>query len=375
MKPGDPSVISEWLARSQRAPLTVIAEFSDFYEHPPCRYEDEATSTLADNYDDEVCPRHRAALSLDRLLPHRSRIRDLSILLHSSDPYWDEEDHEGGEPTLLSHHFFMKPLPNLQRLDFRAAHVEQTRYMIPIPESLFGGYLPRLKDLKYLGAARGLAGTVKGLTSCEIGSWSESAGPAIIYPDELQVFLNTNKTLKSLTINECEYMADGSWEPGATPMIDLEFLKIVCFFGSEFEKIISFIHAPQLKDLDTVHVSLPSTIQVVATSSSGHTFQFIRFNEDNSNFNPLRYLEAVITTLRLDREITTMKAADEEALHELFRSLDTVQVLEFHGTVAEYVQDALSAPGVFPGLKIIRVAVSRDDCREALQSLAIASRR
>ena len=48
MKPGNPSLISEWLARSQKVPLTIIAEFSDAYEHPPCRYKDSTTMALAD---------------------------------------------------------------------------------------------------------------------------------------------------------------------------------------------------------------------------------------------------------------------------------------------------------------------------------------
>ena len=149
-----------------------------------------------------MCPRHEAILSLNRLLPHRSRIRDFSILLHSSDPYWgdDEGDHVG-EPTLLYHRFFRQSLPNLQRLDFCAVHVEQTRYMIPILDSLFANNLPRLTELWYLGVARGLITTVKNLISCEISCWLDSAGPAILYPDKLQVFFENNKTIKSLTVN------------------------------------------------------------------------------------------------------------------------------------------------------------------------------
>ena len=38
MKPGNPSFISEWLARSQEVPLTVIAEFADPYSHIVCSY-------------------------------------------------------------------------------------------------------------------------------------------------------------------------------------------------------------------------------------------------------------------------------------------------------------------------------------------------
>jgi len=138
VKPGNPSVISEWLARSQNVPLIVIAEFTDVYEHPPCRYLDTATTTLANSDDLGVCSRHEAALSLDRLVPHRSRISDLEILVRLSDPDWEDEDRDD-EPTLLNHHFFKEALPNLQRLDLRAAHVEEGRYVIPIPDSVFAG--------------------------------------------------------------------------------------------------------------------------------------------------------------------------------------------------------------------------------------------
>ena len=45
MKPGNPSIISEWLVRSQNAPLTIDAEFTDAYEHPPCLYHESSTQT------------------------------------------------------------------------------------------------------------------------------------------------------------------------------------------------------------------------------------------------------------------------------------------------------------------------------------------
>ena len=175
---------------------------------------------------------HKAILALDELLPHRSRICDLSIVLYSSDPDWVDEDDRGqhGELTLLHHHFFRKALPNLQHLKFRAAHTESSRYMIPTPGSLFAAGLPRLKELKYVGASGGLLETAKNLDSCEIGSWSEAAGPAIFYPEDLRTFLDNNNTLKSLTINECELMVTGPWVPTATPMTDLKFLRIECRF-------------------------------------------------------------------------------------------------------------------------------------------------
>ena len=374
MKPGDPSVISEWLARSQKVPLTVIAELNDPHEHPPCRYTDDATATLNDCDDVEVCLRHQAVLSLDKLLPHGSRIRDLTICLYSSHPDWDEEDHDG-VPRLLYHHFFTNTLPNLERLDFRAAHVEQTKYVIPIPGGLFSGGLPLLKELKYLGVTGGLTRAVKNLTSCEIGYWSGSAGPVELHSEQLQVFLNNNKTVKSLTINECEPFGYGPWAHVATPMEDLTFLSISCFSSGDFEIIFKFIHAPQFKDLDTVHLSLSSEIQVVSTDSSGRTFQFEWYDGEEVRFQPLLHFGAVITTLRLDQRIILMQFNRHPALLDFFRSLNAVQVLEFCGTIVDYVQDALSAAGIFPGLKVIRVAVSGEDCRRTLHLLATASRR
>ena len=373
MKPGDPGIISEWLARSKKATLTVIAEFTDTYEHPPCRYQDSATATLADGDTLNVCPRHKAVLSLDKLLPHRSRIRNLNILLHSSDPEWVDDDRED-EPTLLHHPFFKKTLPNLQRLDFRAAHVEQDRYTILIPNGLFAKKLPRLRELKYLGVTGGLTETAKGLISCEIGCWSQSAGPTIIDEEELWVFLNNNKTLKSLTINECEF---ASYFRGSTPIImtDLEFLKIGCPIDDDLQKILQLIHVPQFKDLDTVHLSLRSPrIEMVATNSPGHTFEFLQFVGDNLNFDPLQRLGANITTLRLGRG-ATLEQRDEPTLFSLFKSLDTVQVLEFDGTIAHHVQlSILCLARVFPGLQVIRVAVGRDGCKRTLQLLATISK-
>ena len=373
MKPGDPQVISEWLVRSQKVPLTVIAEFTDTYEHPRCRYQDSATATPADGEDLQVCPRHRAVLSLDSLLPHRSRIRDLNILFHSSDPEWDDNDHEG-EPTLLYHRFFREALPNLQRLDFRALHVEDDRYMIPIPHSLFAKRLPRLKELKYLGVTGGLTGTAKDLVSCEIGFWSKSAGPTIIDADELRVLFKNNRTLESLTINECEFL-DGSWGSTSTPMPNLKFLRVDCPIGNNLEKILHLLQIPQFKGLDTIRLSLRfSSIEAVATDGSGHTFEFSRFIPDDMNFFPLRYLGADIVTLRLDPAITFKRLDDGPALQNLLQSFETVQVLEFDGMSADCVHHVLSVVGAFPRLKVIRVTVTRRNCKKTLQLLAIVSK-
>ena len=202
MKPGCPSIISEWLARSQNVPLTIIADFGDAYEHPPCRYNDSATATLVNTNYPNVCPRHKAILSLDQILPHRSRIHDLSVRFRSSDP-----DGTDSAPLLFSHPFFMETLPNLQRLDFRATHVEQDRYTIRVPSSLFAGELPRLKELKYLGATDGLIETAKNLDTCKIGWWAESAGPTIISQEELWTLFDNNKTVRSLSLTDCEIFA------------------------------------------------------------------------------------------------------------------------------------------------------------------------
>ena len=374
MKPGNPSLISEWLARSQKVPLTVIAEFSDAYEHPPytCRYEDSATATLADSYDLEVCPRHEAVLSLDQLLPHRFRIHDLDVLVRSSDPEWEEGDHSG-EPPLLYHHFFKESLPNLQRLDFHATHIEQSRYVIPIPELLFAGRLPRLKELKYLGVNGGLTETVKNLVSCEIGAWSKSAGPAVVTHEELQTFFDNNTTLRSLIITDCDFFYDNNtWTPAAALMTHLKYLKIHRW-DRGFEKMVNFLHVPQFKSLDTIQVSLSDfTIQTVATDGSGHTFVFSRPINSREDFHPLRYLEADITTLRLDRETTLNQLYKGPVLHKFFETLDTVQVLEFDGAIAVKNDpfNVLPILGIFPGLKVIRVAVHLDDCKGALQLLA-----
>ena len=369
MKPGDPNLISEWLARSHKVPLTVIAEFTDSYEHPPCRYQDSATASLADGDELEVCSRHKAVLSLDKLLPHRSRIRNLDILFHSSDPDWNDDDHDD-EPTLLYHLFFKETLPNLQRLDFRATHVENDRYMIPIPGFLFAKKLPRLKELKYLGVTGGLTRTVKDLTLCEIGYWSESAGPTLIDPEELSVLFSNNKSLKSLTLNWCQITGDSSAST-PTSMMDLEFFKIDDFTDDTLQKILHCIQIPQFKNLDTIHVSLHhSRIHVVTTNGSGHAFEFSQFIRENLSFHPLRHLGADIILLHLDRSITLNRLDDGPALYTLFRSLGTVQVLEFDGTITDCVQNVLSAAGIFPALKVIRVAVSLDDCERTLYLLA-----
>ena len=378
MKPGNLTIISVWLARSQNVPLTVIAEFEDEYDHPPCRYQDSVTTILACDIP-MICHRHKAVLSLNRLLPHRSRIRDLDVSLHLSDPEWDGDTHQDDdEPILLSHCFFRETLPNLQRLNFRAVHVEQNRYMIPVPDSLFAEDLPCLKELKYLGVTGGLTGTVKNLTSCEIGDWEGSAGPNIISPENLQKFFNNNKTIKSLTLNNCGFSACNHQKPTAIPMRDLRFLSIYQPSSGELEPLLDLISLPQFKSLHTVKLSSPHfyTIQVSATDGSGHTFEFSQSIMEDLDVYPLWRLGAEITTLRLDRGITPEELDGRLALYNFFQSLDAVQVLEFYGMapVSNVLPSILSRAGVFPGLNVIRVAVSQDDCKGVLQLLAAGLR-
>ena len=371
MYPGNPKVISEWLARGQNAPLSVIAEFSDAYEHGPCRYEDTPAAILADTDDLEVCPRHEAVLSLDQLLPHRSRISDLDISIHSSDPDWYGND-RGGEPMLLYHDFFEGALPNLQRLDFCAALVEQTGFTIPIPDSLFAGRLPRLKELKYLGVNGGLTKTVKDLVSCEIGAWSSSDGSIIISPEVLRMLFDNNKSVKSLIIYHCKVFGPNRRVTTATSMTHLKLLKIRSYFRHDLEAILSYMHVPQFKNLNTVRLSLRACyVDVVATDGSGHTFEFIQSISDDLDFYPLRHLGAHITTLRLDRRATQHYPGT--GLEGFFRSLDAVQVPEFNGETAP-VSNVLSIAGVFPALRVIRVLVCRDGCERSLQLLTTVLR-
>ena len=378
MNPGSPSTISEWLARSQNAPLTIITEFNDAYDHPPCRYKNSATATLANTKYLDVCPRHTAILSLDQLLPHRSRIHDLSVLFRSSDPDWADDGHDSA-PLLLSHRFFMETLPNLQRLDFRATHVEQERHTIRVPSSLFAGKLPRLKELKYLGVADGLIETAKNLVTCKIGWWAESAGPTIISQRELRTLFDNNKTVRSLSLTDCEISAPGHRLTTITPMTDLKFLKIHCYIPSHLEIILKSIQIPQFENLDTVKLSLSSyLVQVVATDGSGHTFEFRHATTGSSpNFFPLRHLGADVTTLRLCGRISHTQLDEQLGLYEFFWSLDAVRELEFDGTidsVDNILSNVVSMPGVFLGLKVIRVAVGLDDCEEVIEYLTATAR-
>ena len=107
--------------------------------------------------------------------------------------------------------------------------------------------LPRLKNLKNLGVTGGLTGTAKNLVSYKIGHWSESVGPTFISREELGTFFKNRKTVESLTINECECVADGPWVSVPTPLPDLKFLKTYCPIHDDLENFFNRIHALQFK--------------------------------------------------------------------------------------------------------------------------------
>ena len=175
-------------------------------------------------------------------------------------------------------------------------------------------------------------------------------------------------------LNYCEFVALDQQFTTTTPMTGLKLLRVHCRSRGNVEPVLKFIRVPQFKDLDTVRLSVTSGLWVVATDGSGHTFEFFQARGDVSNFYPLRHLGAEITTLRLDRGSgITLQALDHSpVLFDFFRSLDALQVLEFDVAItsARTLRYLLCEPGVFPGLKVIRVVISWDDCKEALEGFA-----
>ena len=160
-------------------------------------------------------------------------------------------------------------------------------------------------------------------------------------------------------------------------MTDLKLLRIHCPIPGDLETILKCIHVPQFKNLDTVQLSVHSTLQVVATDGSGHTFGFSQLTEDGPNFYPLRHLGAEVTTVRLDRGMTIEGLGCRPGLFKFFHSLGPVRVLEFDGAVSSVKTvffDILSVAGVFRGLKVLRVVIGWDSCKEALELLAELSR-
>ena len=88
---------------------------------------------------------------------------------------------------------------------------------------------------------------------------------------------SNNKTVKSLTINKCEFVLDGHQVPTPTPAADRKSLTIHCPTEGRLEKILHCIHVPQFKGLDTTQLSCPwYYLDAVATDSSGPAFQFFQ---------------------------------------------------------------------------------------------------
>ena len=157
-------------------------------------------------------------------------------------------------------------------------------------------------------------------------------------------------------------------------MVDLKFLRVHCHILFNLERIFESIHVPQFKNLDTVRLSISSRFRAVATDDSGHTFEFLQLIGGNSNFCPLQHLGAEVTTLRLGQRKTLQGLGRWPGLYYFFRSLDSVRVLEFDGTVPSILREILSGTGVFPRLEVIRVVVRCNHCGEALRLFAAVSR-
>ena len=159
-------------------------------------------------------------------------------------------------------------------------------------------------------------------------------------------------------------------------MTDLKFLKIHCYISSHLEIIIKSIQIPQFKSLCTIKLSFPSSfVQAVATDASGHTFEFWQATaEGGPDFYPLRHLGAEVTTLRLDGGVTLDQLSVQPGLGDFLRSLDAVRILEFDGTIDFDQNIIIFIPGVFPGLKVIRVEIGLDDCEEVMKHVAAAAR-
>ena len=73
--------------------------------------------------------------------------------------------------------------------------------------------------LNYLGVTGGLMGMAKNLVLCKIGYWSESVGHTFVSPDELRVLFKNNKTVESLMVNKCKYVASNPHPPPLFPSI------------------------------------------------------------------------------------------------------------------------------------------------------------
>ena len=132
--------------------------------------------------------------------------------------------------------------------------------------------------------------TSKNLASREFGFSLESAGPAVVYPDEPRVFFNSNKT------SSCWRSVSAGLLPitvGYLQLLRSQVLnssRLAVFSMTHLEKILNFIHTQQFKILYAVQSSLPSSgIRVVATDDLGHTLEFTQLRGDGPDLHPLWY--------------------------------------------------------------------------------------
>ena len=122
MKPGNQSVVSEWFT------LPEVPSDCHYGVHRPTRAQPHESGTFPGS-----------------MAPRRSRIRDFcTFSVHPThvDMRATTRKNQRSNP----HRVFRKTLPNLQHLDFRAAHVSHSLYVTPTPGSLFAKNLPRLKS-------------------------------------------------------------------------------------------------------------------------------------------------------------------------------------------------------------------------------------
>jgi len=183
------------------------------------------------------------------------------------------------------------------------------------------------------------------------------------------MFLDNNKTLESLTINECDLLFDGSRLP-PTLLTELKFLKVDCSTSQDLKMALDSILAPQFKRLNTVTLSQNpvADIQVVATDGSDHTLTFRLCIPEPLRIHPLQDFGAEIVTLRLAGGVYPEHFHQVKTLHDFFGPLDTLRVLECEGTIINCIQILVSP--IFPRLEAIRVAVGQTNCGTALETLA-----
>ena len=158
MEPEDPTILAEWLTRSQKAPLAVIAEFTDIYKHlyAVARTRPPRLSPIATTSE---CASVTRPYFHSLITPRRSPIR---VFSHSSNPRWHEGDHEG-EPTILYPDFLGGRFQTCS-VWISMPPMSNTAYMLSPFQTLDSKKPPHLKGLEYLGQIGSLTRTASNLT-------------------------------------------------------------------------------------------------------------------------------------------------------------------------------------------------------------------